>query len=435
MVHHDCRLVAFLLFVGSLPLIAAPSMSTDSIQAPHHQSTAAVLPLSAQGVDSTTVSVLTDALANELYKSGTMQVMERSQMSTILKEQGFQQSGFCDQSECALQMGKLLGIEQIVVGSVGKIGNTYTVSLRLVSVHTGEILASSTKIQRGLIDDLLSQTIPLATKELIGKNITSEPEQGKADLFVTTDPPGSTLEIDGILLNNKRTPCMLDAISSGEHIIKFTNGSFIGKDTVSLKDGELRKIVVHLFPNFGHLKVISTPPGAKVWLDDNNYLGETPLLFDQVSPGIHELRAESDGYISSKMTVQISTSKTANLHLALTALPQIEKVSVATTVVPTAETPKPHTRSGTSILVRWVSGAGAIIAGGVASYYLKCASDYSKNANSAKVSYALVSSNFSQYKTNYLNAENANHEALDHAKVAGIVSGILAVGFGLSFAF
>ena len=45
----------------------------------------------------------------------------------MLKEQGFQQSG-CVSSECAVEAGKLLGVDQIVTGSIGKIGSYYTVS-------------------------------------------------------------------------------------------------------------------------------------------------------------------------------------------------------------------------------------------------------------------------------------------------------------------
>jgi len=47
-------------------------------------------------------------------------VMERSEMALVLQEQSFQQSGVCDQSSCALEIGKILSVDRMVVGSVGQ---------------------------------------------------------------------------------------------------------------------------------------------------------------------------------------------------------------------------------------------------------------------------------------------------------------------------
>ena len=81
-------------------------------------------------------------------------VVERAMMEQILKEQGFQQSG-CTTNECIVEVGRLIGVEQIAGGSISKIGSTYSVSARLVSVETGKILKTATYDFRGEIDDLL----------------------------------------------------------------------------------------------------------------------------------------------------------------------------------------------------------------------------------------------------------------------------------------
>ena len=147
-------------------LIPTLSRSQAKSSPSAHLPNVAVLPLSSQGVDSASAQVLTDALSDELLKSGKVRVMERSQMAEVLKEQGFQNSGSCDQSECAVQMGKLLGIEEIVVGSLGRFGNTYTVSLRGVDVATGEVVASVRKLQKGEMDAILTDLLPSVAQEL-----------------------------------------------------------------------------------------------------------------------------------------------------------------------------------------------------------------------------------------------------------------------------
>lgn len=54
-------------------------------------------------------------------------------------------------------MGQLLGVDQIVVGSVGKVGSVYSLNVRLVSVQTGEILQTQVADVQGDLARLLTQ--------------------------------------------------------------------------------------------------------------------------------------------------------------------------------------------------------------------------------------------------------------------------------------
>ena len=93
--------------------------------------------------------------------------MERAQMETILKEQGFAQSGACDGSECAVEVGKLLSIDRMVVGSLGQIGSSWSLSLRAVDVSTGEVLGSSRRQQKGEIDEVTTGIVPVVAQEMV----------------------------------------------------------------------------------------------------------------------------------------------------------------------------------------------------------------------------------------------------------------------------
>jgi len=135
----------------------------------------AVMNLEAQTLDKETVRSITDAVADEVIKSRKARVMERSQMEQILKEQGFQQSGACDGTECAVAVGKLLSIDQMIVGSIGKIGESYTISLRLVKISTGELINSSRIMQRGAIDEIVGNSIPKIVSQLFVIESQREP--------------------------------------------------------------------------------------------------------------------------------------------------------------------------------------------------------------------------------------------------------------------
>lgn len=121
------------------------------------------------GVTSEEAGIIADNLAAQLQQSGIFRVMERSQMDQILKEQNFQQSGACDGSQCAVEMGKLLGIDCMVVGSIGKIGTIHSMSLRLVDVGTGEALRTSSLNRKGGLEDVLTELLPMAVSDLTGK--------------------------------------------------------------------------------------------------------------------------------------------------------------------------------------------------------------------------------------------------------------------------
>lgn len=126
----------------------------------------AVMPFSGRSLDADALEGIASALGSDLLNTGKFRVMERSQMDAILKEQGFQQSGACDGSECAVEVGKLLAVDHMVVGTVAKVGGTYVVTTRLVSVGSGEVLRSVTKNSQAQVDAIVTDLLPQLAHEL-----------------------------------------------------------------------------------------------------------------------------------------------------------------------------------------------------------------------------------------------------------------------------
>lgn len=136
------------------------------LQAQDRKPLVAISPLQAKKVDPEEVDLISEALAGELQSTGAFRVMERGQMDRILKEQGVQSSGLCDGNECAVEVGKILGIDKIVVGSVGRIGTLFIINTRLVDVQTGEILASVRRTKDGELKDVLTSLVPQVGRAL-----------------------------------------------------------------------------------------------------------------------------------------------------------------------------------------------------------------------------------------------------------------------------
>ena len=128
--------------------------------------TTAVIDFDGLGITTMEAITLTQRLAGEMVKTNAFILVDRSQMKEILSEQGFQQSG-CTSAECAVEIGNLLGVEQMVSGSFGKIGETYTIEAKLFSVETSETIRAVNKTYKGAVDGLITQ-VELVAWDLAG---------------------------------------------------------------------------------------------------------------------------------------------------------------------------------------------------------------------------------------------------------------------------
>ena len=102
------------------------------------QPTVAVLDFAANGLPGYEVETLVERLRSEIPNTKAMRLVDRKMLENILKEQGLQQSG-CTTEECAAEIGELLGAQFMISGSVGKLGSTFSVDAKMVSVSTGEM--------------------------------------------------------------------------------------------------------------------------------------------------------------------------------------------------------------------------------------------------------------------------------------------------------
>ena len=116
--------------------------------------TVAVLEFEGRGLSPNEAGPLTDRFRGELVKTNMFTVLEREQMQAIFNEIGFQMTG-CTSTECAVEAGKILNVRKIVVGKIGKVGNTYTVDISTIDIQTSRIEASANRDHVGIIDGLL----------------------------------------------------------------------------------------------------------------------------------------------------------------------------------------------------------------------------------------------------------------------------------------
>ena len=117
--------------------------ATVSLRAQTEKELIAVLDFDVIGSSKEQGAVLTNQLRAEMLKTGRFTMVNRAQLVRILDEQALQQQ-VCIEAECAVKVGRILGVRRIVTGSVTKITDTlWQVSATLTNVETAEVLRVS----------------------------------------------------------------------------------------------------------------------------------------------------------------------------------------------------------------------------------------------------------------------------------------------------
>ena len=150
------------------------------------QQSVALLDLEAKGVSQEEASIITDRFRAHLVNTGKFKIMERANMDKILKEQGFQQTEYCNTTECTVKIGQLLSVNIIMTGSVTKLGGIYSINVRMLDVQTGQIIKEEFEDCKCPIEDVLSNTTKNITYKITNDGTfvpltLPSPQVGKTD--------------------------------------------------------------------------------------------------------------------------------------------------------------------------------------------------------------------------------------------------------------
>lgn len=148
--------------------LAIPASATDSTKAvaePRKSSLkrlpqVAVLSFTGDGIAAKDLNAVTSRFESELLATDSFKVVERRNVDKILKEQGFQMSGACDNSECSVEIGQVLSVDGIWTGEVAKVGKTWSLSVKRTDVGSGQTMFSHVLDIQGSLEDVLRGGCP-----------------------------------------------------------------------------------------------------------------------------------------------------------------------------------------------------------------------------------------------------------------------------------
>jgi len=251
--------------------------------------TLAVLEFEGAGISESEVIALSNRLRTNMTQLGVYQVIERGLMLQILTEQDFQMTG-CTTDECAVEVGRLLGAQFMLAGSIGKVGNTWTVEMRVIDVETGAVMRSASYDTQGSIDLVLTEGMSAAARRIAGATAPIE----LAHLSIISNPAGASIYWINEEIDLGEAPVEL-TLSGDEHTFRLTKSEY--KDTlltVNMAPGTSRELLVDLLSEFAQVLIISEPPGASISIDGQPS-GNTPMVVD-LSEGEHTFSFNLFGY-------------------------------------------------------------------------------------------------------------------------------------------
>jgi len=120
------------------------------------KTTIAVLDFESRGISVLEAQTLTDRFSFSMNSTKKVLMVERGTMMDVLTEQGFE-ADKCTSDECAAEVGAMLGVEFMISGAIGKLGDTYTIDVKMFSVATGAAENMKSVTYQGKVDGLITE--------------------------------------------------------------------------------------------------------------------------------------------------------------------------------------------------------------------------------------------------------------------------------------
>jgi TolB-like protein len=129
--------LVFLVQCGLAPRHSkTDNLPTKELAESQEKARLAVLDFQAKGIPYKIAEMASEWLRTEIINTQTFEVVERSEMQKIFKEQAFSMTGVVDVDK-AVKAGKLLSAKKILIGSISQFYGKIIINGRLIDVEKG----------------------------------------------------------------------------------------------------------------------------------------------------------------------------------------------------------------------------------------------------------------------------------------------------------
>lgn len=129
-----------LAFVAALGAVVSPSAPGPVPPANPPVTSVLVLDLTPGDVPANTAKLLTELVSDRVSHSG-VKTVSASDLRRVAELAADRSAAGCDTSSCLAEIANAMGVDLVVFGDVGKLGDAYIVSLRLFDSRAAESVA------------------------------------------------------------------------------------------------------------------------------------------------------------------------------------------------------------------------------------------------------------------------------------------------------
>ncbi len=211
-------------------LLAAPGTS----RAEFKKTKIAVLDFALQGEEQETKDmgkIVAEWLITGLVQAGRFDVIERSLLEKVLKEQELPMYGIVD-AKGAAQTGRIVGAKVVITGSVMKLRQFTEVTARLINVEDGSIIAAEKVKSESAVklEDLVSQ--------MVGKIVQDFPLEG----YIVARGDGNSATIDIGKRAGAKTGKRFIVYKEGKVIKHPKTGEVLDVERIEIGELEIREV-------------------------------------------------------------------------------------------------------------------------------------------------------------------------------------------------
>lgn len=153
-------------------------------------------------------------------------------------------TGACVTNECAVKIGQILGAQYILIGSIAKIGDLFTMNVRIADVENSAIIKTAAHDYSGDITGLLStgiRELSFLISDASGKPVPGYQRYSSTGrINITSDNEGVNLVLTGKIPKMIGTlPFDLDQLPPGKYKITLSKVGFADRsrtvEVISMK--------------------------------------------------------------------------------------------------------------------------------------------------------------------------------------------------------
>ena len=222
------------------------------------RSVVSVLDLQGQGASKAELTAVANLLSTAVFETGLVDVIDRSKRAEILSEIEFSYSD-CSDEACAIELGKLLSADVMIVGSIEKVGSRLALDLKALDVASSRIVGTYYKLYDA-IDDIVENLMEIGGE--LAQSFTGKMAERRAvlryevlvPLTIRCSNEGADVSIDGVSVGKIREGRFVKAmnrdarakvtVSQNGYYPRTTVVEMVGEQTLEVS---LDPLVLHRF--------------------------------------------------------------------------------------------------------------------------------------------------------------------------------------------